>query len=174
MTYIPESVKTYGMDLAITSDSLPIPITLSEVKDALKIDFNDSDTYLTSLLDGAFREVELYTQKSLKVKTVVQSYKTINGLVFLAYTPVNSISSVKNFAGTDVEYSTSKNYSKLEAYSDSGIAITYVTGFTTLPADIKNAIIDIVAVDFDSAVADKAKAIAEIKGRLKHYRPAYV
>jgi len=174
MTYIPEKVRTYGMDLIITSDSLPIPITLTEVKQTLSIDYNDSDTYLTRLLEGAFREVELYIQKGLKTKTIVQSYKTINGTVELMFSPVQSITSVKNFNNEDVTYTTSHNNTKLNAYSDSGIIITFVGGFTTLPTDIKNAIIDIVAVDYDNAVGDKAKAIAEIKGRLRHYRPKYV
>lgn len=174
MTYLPENVRTYGMDLTVTSDSLPIPITLTEVKQTLAIDFDDSDTYLTRLLDGAFREVELFIQKGLKTKTIVQSYKTINGTVELMYSPIQSITSVKDFNNADVIYTLSHDKTKLTSYSDSGIIITFVGGFTTLPTDIKNAIIDIVAIDYDNKVDDKAKAIAEVKNRLRHYRPMYV
>lgn len=174
MTYIPETIRTYGMDLAITSDSLPIPITLTEVKQTLSIDFNDNDDYLTRLLEGAFKEVELFIQKGLKTKTIVQSYKTINGTVELMFSPVQSITSVKNFNNENVTYTTSHNNTKLNAYSDSGIVITFVGGYTTLPTDIKNAIIDIVAIDYDNTVGDKEKAIAEVKHRLRHYRPKYV
>lgn len=174
MTYLPEKVRTYGMDLVITSDSLPIPITLAEVKETLAIDFVDNDAYLTRLLEGAFKEVELFIQKGLKTKTIVQSYKSINGTIELVFSPVQSITSVKNFKNEDLTYTTSHNNTKISAYSDSGIIITFVGGYTTLPTDIKNAIIDIVAVDFDNEVADKAKAIADVKNRLRHYRPKYV
>lgn len=174
MAYYPETLRTSGMDLQITSDLLPIPITLAEVKEVLNIDFNDKDSYLNALLQGAFHEVELYTQKGLKTKTIVQSYQTINGTIELCFSPVQSITSVKDFSGNDVTYTASYNNTKITAKSDVGIVITFIGGYTALPTDIKYAIIDIIAVDFDNTVADKAKAIAEVKDRLKHYRPAYV
>jgi hypothetical protein len=43
-----------------------------------------------------------------------------------------------------------------------------------LPFDIENAVLDIVAVDYDQAVEDKKLAIRAIKERIRHYRPIYV
>ena len=71
MTYELELVRTHGMDLVITSDALAIPITLTEVKDHVNVDFADEDNKLTALLGSAFREVELFIEKGLKTKTVV-------------------------------------------------------------------------------------------------------
>lgn len=162
------------MDLVIVSDSLAIPITLSDVKEHLSIDFDDQDTYLQNLLESSFREVELFINKGLKTKTIRQSYKTINGTVELMFSPVQSITSVTDFNLNALDYTTSYDLTKVNAYSDSGIIITFTGGYTTLPKDIEYAILDIIAVDFDKDITDKGKAIKEIKDRIRHYRPKYV
>lgn len=175
MTYELEPVRTQGMDVTIVSDALVIPITLTEVKDHVNVDFTDSDAQLTALLASAFREVELFTEKGLKTKTARLSYTEINGTVQLPFDPIQSITSVTdldNVAITDYELSGDKT--KLSAYSASGIKITYVCGFTTLPADLKNAILDIIAIDFDNKVEDKRLALKAVKDRIRHYRPLYV
>lgn len=174
MAYELESVRTQGMDLTILSDGLEIPITLTEVKAHLSIDFNDQDVYLSALLASAFREVELFTQKSLKLKSIRQSYKQINGCVQLAYSPVTTITSVKDFNNTDLSYEKSFDGSKIYAYSQNGIVITFSAGFTTIPPDLKYAILDIVSMDFDNKVDDKKLALKAIKDRIRHYRPQYV
>lgn len=175
MSYELESIRTQGMDLTIVSDTLPIPITLAEVKTHLSVDFNDQDDFITALLASAFREVELFTDKALKTMTLRQSYTEINGTIQLSLTPVQSITSVTDLANVAItNYTLSGDKTKLSAYSASGIKITYVSGFTVLPADIKNAILDIIAVDFDNKVEDKRLALKAIKDRIRHYRPLYV
>lgn len=178
MTYQLESVKTHGMDLVVTSDSLPIPITLDTVKQHLNIDFNDHDDKLNALLASAFREVELFTECGLKTKTVRLSYEQINGTILLPYAPIQSITSVTNNEGTSLvlgtDYELSGEKTKLSAYNSNGIKLTYVCGFASLPKDIENAILDIIAVDFDNKVEDKRLALKEIKDRIRHYRPIYV
>lgn len=162
------------MDVTITSDALTIPITLAEVKTHLNVDFADQDTQLTSLLASAFREVELFTQKSLKTKTVRQSYKEINGLVELVYSPIQSITSVTDINNVTLAYTTSVDKTKVNAYSENGIKITFIAGYATLPSDLRTAILDIIAVDFDNKVEDKRIALRSIKDRIRHYRPIYV
>jgi len=177
MAYELESVRTQGMDLTVVTDSIAVTsiIPLSEVKVHLNVDFNDSDAKITELLKSAFREVELFTQKSLKTKTVRQSYVEINGTIELAYTPVQSVISVTDSNLVVLtDYTTSFDLTKFSAYSASGIVITYTAGYSSLPADIKNAILDIVAVDYDDTVADKRLALKEVKDRIRHYRPMYV
>ena len=178
MGYDLESVKTQGMDLVVTSDSLPIPITLATVKEHLNVDFNDQDDKITALLASAFREVELFTECGLKTKTVRLSYTQINGTVLLPYGPVQSITSVFDLDGKalvlDTDYELSGEKNKLIAYNGAGIKIVYVCGFTSLPKDIENAILDIIAVDFDNKVEDKRLALKAIKDRIRHYRPVYV
>lgn len=178
MAFELEVVKTQGMDLVVTSDSLPIPISLSVVKEHLNIDFNDEDDKLTALLASAFREVELFIECGLKTKTVRLSYTQINGTVLLPYAPIQSITSVTDFDGTPLviekDYSLSGEKTKLSAYNGGGIKVTYIAGFTLLPKDIENAILDIIAVDFDNKVEDKRLALKAIKDRIRHYRPVYV
>jgi cystathionine beta-lyase/cystathionine gamma-synthase len=156
MTYELESVRTQGMDLTVVTDSIAVTtiIPLSEVKAHINVDFSDSDAKITELLKSAFREVELFIQKALKTKTVRQSYVEINGTIELAFSPIQSIISVTDsdlVAFTD--YTTSFDNTKISAYSASGIVITYTAGFTSLPADIKNEILDI------KAIADVAHSV---------------
>jgi hypothetical protein len=178
MAYDLEGVKTQGMDLVVTSDSLPIPISLSIVKEHLNVDFNDQDTKITALLASAFREVELFTECGLKTKTVRLSYTQINGTVLLPYAPIQSITTVTDMygvalvLGTDYELSGEKN--KLSAYNAGGIKITYVCGYSSLPKDLENAILDIISIDFDNKVEDKRLALKAVKDRIRHYRPVYV
>jgi uncharacterized phiE125 gp8 family phage protein len=178
MAYDLESVKTQGMDLVVTSDSLPIPITLSQVKDHLNVDFTDQDDKITALLASAFREVELFTELGLKTKTVRLSYTQINGTIPLPFAPIQSITSVTNMSGTALvlgtDYELSGEKSKLSAYNSDGVKVTYVCGFTSLPRDIENAILDIIAIDFDNKVEDKRLALKSVKDRIRHYRPIYV
>lgn len=178
MTYELESVKTQGMDLVVTSDSLPIPISLDAVKLHLNVDFTDQDDKLTALLASAFREVELFTECGLKTKTVRLSYTQINGTIQLPYAPIQSITSVTDMNGNTLvlgtDYELSGEKSKLSAYNGGGIKVTYVCGFSTLPKDIENAILDIIAIDFDNKAEDKRLALKEVKDRIRHYRPIYV
>lgn len=177
MSYELESVRTQGMDLTVVTDSIAVTtiIPLSEAKAHINVDFSDDDAKITELLKSAFREVELFTQKALKTKTIRQSYVEINGTVELAFTPVQSVISVTD---SDLvvltDYTTSFDSTKFSAYSASGIVITYTAGYASLPADLKNAILDIVAVDYDDTVQDKRLALREVKDRIRHYRPMYV
>lgn len=175
MTYELEPVRTQGMDITIVSDALAIPITLTEVKEHLNVDFTDQDDKLTALLASAFREVELFTEKGLKTKTVRLSYTEINGTVQLPFDPIQSITTVTDIDGVTItDYDLSGDKTKLSAYSASGIKITYVCGFATLPQDLKNAVLDIIAIDFDNKVEDKRLALKAVKDRIRHYRPLYV
>jgi uncharacterized phiE125 gp8 family phage protein len=177
MTYELESVRTHGMDLTVITDTIAVTsvITLSEVKSHINVDFNDNDAKIIELLKTAFREVELFTQKALKTKTIRQSYIEINGTIELAYTPVQSITSVTDSdLVTLTDYTKSFDNTKISSYSASGIVVTYSAGYTTLPSDLKNAILDIVLVDYDDSVVDKRLALKEVKDRIRHYRPLYV
>jgi hypothetical protein len=126
------------------------------------------------LLASAFREVEIFTQKALKTKTLRQSFKEINGTIELVYSPVQSITSVTDANNVALAYTSSVDKTKISAYSANGIKITFVAGYTSLPADLRNAVLDIVAVDFDNKVEDKRLALKAIKDRIRHYRPIYV
>jgi hypothetical protein len=96
----------------------------------------------------------------------------------LPFAPIQSITTVVDFDNKalvlDTDYELSGEKTKLSAYNGGGIKITYVCGFTSLPKDIENSILDIIAVDFDNKVEDKRLALKAIKDRIRHYRPIYV
>jgi uncharacterized phiE125 gp8 family phage protein len=178
MSYELDSVRTQGMEVVVISDLFPIPITLAKAKNYLNVDFTEHDDRISSLISSAFREIELFTELGLKPKTVRLSYTEINGTVLLPFYPIKSITSVTDLDGlalvNEIDYQLSNEKNKLSCYNSNGIVITYECGYTSLPRDLENAILEIVGVDFDNKSEDKRVALKSIKDRIRHYRPIYV
>ena len=124
---------------------------LAEIKNFLRIDFDNDDNLLKELLKSAIRQCELYTSKSLYQKTYkFSTYKNVTNILNLPYSPLISITSVniidKN--NNSIEYI---NYT-LDTISSSiifkslpndfyRIDITYKSGYTQLPNDIKQGLL---------------------------------
>lgn len=53
-----------------TEGSVTEPVTLTEVKTWLKVDFTDDDTLLTSMIKGARQSIEQYLNLALVAKTI--------------------------------------------------------------------------------------------------------
>lgn len=178
MAYIPEVVKTRGLEIKMVEEITPLAevVTLDQVKTHLNIEIsnNDDNQKLSDLRYSAIHEVETYIQKNLKPKRMIQSYIEVNGTIDLYYGPVTEIESVKDAAGADLSHTVSELNQKISAYSSGGMVVTYIGGYLPLPFDISNAVLDIIAVDYDQAVEDKKLAIRAIKERIRHYRPIYV
>lgn len=178
MAYIPEVVKTRGLEIKMVEEITPLSevVTLDDVKRHLSIEINDNtnNQKLSDLRYSAIREVETYILKNLKPKRMIQSYIEVNGTIDLYYGPVTEIESVKDAAGNNLSHTVSELNQKITAYNSGGMVVTYVGGYLPLPFDIQNAVLDIIAVDFDNSVEDKKLAIRAIKERIRHYRLVYV
>lgn len=178
MAYIPEVVKTRGLEIKMVEEISPLSqvVTMDQIKQHLNIELNDdsNNTKLDMLKYSAIHEVETYIQKNLKLKRMIQSYIEVNGTIDLYYGPVTEIESVKDSAGNNLSHTVSDLNNKITAYNSGGMVVTYIGGYLPLPYDIQNAVLDIIAVDFDNAVEDKKLAIRAIKERIRHYRPVYV
>lgn len=178
MAYIPEVVKTRGLEIKMVEEISPLSqvVTMDQIKQHLNIELNDdsNNTKLDMLKYSAVHEVETYIQKNLKLKRMIQSYIEVNGTIDLYYGPVTEIESVKDSAGNNLSHTVSDLNNKITAYNSGGMVVTYIGGYLPLPYDIQNAVLDIIAVDFDNSVEDKKLAIRAIKERIRHYRPVYV
>jgi hypothetical protein len=178
MAYIPEVVKTRGLEIFTVEEISPLSevVTMDQIKEHLNIELNDdsNNQKLDMLKYSAIHEVETYIQKNLKLKRMIQSYIEINGTIDLYYGPVSEIETVKDSAGNDLSHTVSDLNNKITAYNSGGMVVTFIGGYSPLPYDIQNAVLDIIAVDFDNSVEDKKLAIRAIKERIRHYRPVYV
>lgn len=83
--------------LAVTVEPAAEPLTLTEVKEALRIDGTDEDTLLTRLIKTARRLVEAQTGITIVSTTYrlrIEGFRGYSGAIELPRTPVTSVSSV--------------------------------------------------------------------------------
>lgn len=127
-------------------------IKLTEIKNFLRIDFDDDDNLLKELLKSAIKQCELYISKSLVQKIYKFSiYNSINNnLVELPYPPIISIESVSiidknnnsinyiNYLLDTISNTIIFNVLPSNFYR---IDITYKSGYAEIPDDIKQGLL---------------------------------
>lgn len=126
-------------------------IDLAEIKNFLRIDFDDDDNLLRELLKTAVKQCELYISKSLSEKNYKLSvYECATNTLNLPYPPVISVNSITiiDKYNNNIEYT---NY-LLDTISNKiifrnlpnnfyRIDIIYTSGYTKIPDDIKQGIL---------------------------------
>lgn len=128
-------------------------ISLEEIKNYLRIDFNNDDILLQNALNTATRQCELSISKSLNIKTYILSYfSNISQLVKLKFDPIISITKVividnynqhtqlnENEYNFDNINSTIKFKKQLINFYR--VDIYYRAGFEKIPEDLKQGIL---------------------------------
>lgn len=137
----------------VTTDLAAEPVSLAEAKEYMEIDFSDFDDLITSLIKSARLASERFTGLSYGTKTI--SLTANNECeIQLPLGPVQSITSVKNTDGDDLDYSSfgfdnpvitliNPSFSLLSVGStipNRIVNLIYETGFTDCPEDLKTAI----------------------------------
>lgn len=80
----------------LKTESKELPISLEEVKNFLKVDFEDDDELIAKLIKTATNQCETYIDKTLILKTYIYSiYGLKEESVFLPYPPVISVDKVE-------------------------------------------------------------------------------
>ena len=121
------------LQIEVIEDLATEPVTLTEAKSFLGIDFNDFDTLITTLITSSRLESERVTGKAYGAKLIQvtgNSYTDNTGEVVKIY-PVTPFVSAEVWADED-------------ANAD----YQYNAGFTTCPEDLKTAILMRVATGF--------------------------
>jgi uncharacterized phiE125 gp8 family phage protein len=145
------------IDIKQTESSPTEPVTLAQVKSHCKVDGSDDDTLLTSLITQVRRRVENYCAISVVTKTNILT-ANICGEDWLPYGPIVTIDDVQYREGTntdgtpdyeelvDDDFSSYGEDHKVFKSTQTGVhKITYTTGYTTVPDDLKLAILNEVA-----------------------------
>jgi len=83
-------------DFKVTTDSGAEPVTINDVKQFLKIDFENDDDLIASLIVSARNWCEKYTSRTFIAKTVTGHFEGDgnDGKINLPYPPIDSVTSV--------------------------------------------------------------------------------
>lgn len=130
--------------------------SLANVKSYLGITADTYDDELTRLISVATKFIQRLTGRSLESATYTQTHRLDELIIFLQEYPVDSITSIVDEDGNEI---TSDSYTLFESEAvielDADITrysledykkltITYVAGYSTIPADLEQAAIDYV------------------------------
>lgn len=129
-----------------------------DVKEALRISFDDDNQYIRDLINAARKAIEKHCGISIGTQSL-KSILDLNGYeeVEIPYGPVQSISAIRYKTGYG-EYTTNE-----DDYDTDGLEfktfipfitgrweITYTAGYTTIPYDLKNAWVRLVGYYYEN------------------------
>ena len=155
------------------------PITLEEAKIFLRIDTDEENTLLESLISAARLYAEKYTTRSFITQTWEMRTRTVAERLFLPYPPVQMVESVvvDGVTVTQDKYillpeDTLYCMTPLYSVTPSGIVITYTAGYgdtpQSVPRDIRQAILITVAGLYENR--ETGGVSPEARELLKPYR----
>ncbi|MDN5248250.1 MAG: head-tail connector protein [Wolbachia endosymbiont of Tyrophagus putrescentiae] len=151
------------------SKSGAFPVTLEEVKTFLRIENNQNDDQLIlSLIAMSTDYAEWHMEKSLMKQTwQISCEGHIPRRIYLSYGPVQKIISVTS-RNQKLEYYFSSVGSYIESTNTQELNITYEAGYDNVPGQIKQGLIQHVAILYKNRESDISSHLSEIK---KVYSP---
>lgn len=143
-----ESVAPINTVLAVKFDSAfypydTEPVTLQEVKDYAKIDYDDDDTLITALITEAREQLEKYTGLAFIIKTMTCQLQNDCGDIEIPYGPIYGEldpTLITDYDGNEISIQTyGLDYLSIRTKA-SFIQIICSTGFEDCPESLKTAI----------------------------------
>lgn len=158
-------------------------LSTQDVKDALKINYSDDNTYLRDIINGARKNIEKYCSISIGLQTLqtiidVYAYQEYE----IPFGPVYDITNfkMKTAAGTYTTATANKDYETdmldfktFIPYSTGRWQINYRAGYQNIPLDLKAVWIRLVAFYFENR-GDMDTIPNTIKRDLMNYKRLYV
>lgn len=130
--------------------SITEPVSLSDMKEYLRIDFDDDDTLITSMITTARMACEKYLGMVLVDTTVKAYYKNGGDLIQLMYGPIKETDGMPviiSGAKTDDEITGNGNQVWLACTGDR--TLTYDSGWSDVPEWARLAIMQQVAWNYE-------------------------
>lgn len=156
----------------MTTPPATLPVSLSTAKQFLRIDGSAEDASLTALIEGSSRMVEAYLRRALVERTYTIYSKNAT-VIPLPYPPIVQVVSVTNEYDEDVAYGQSLEIVPPYITIDGGnglVTVVYKAGFSTIPQDIQNEILNIVLPQYEGRGTDYQKQIHSALQRISHHR----
>lgn len=142
------------------------PVTLAEAKNYCRVTFTADDTLITMLITQSREAVEAATGLSLIPKNVVTYFNNISGNFDIPFGPVD-IDSLELFdmnqdgleiTGTNLQL-VGYEFPKLVFPKYANLKATYDAGYTTIPMDLKIAILDQISYSYENRGLDSDTGI---------------
>lgn len=182
---LPDRPLTLGLDWAVSVAPVSYPVTLTEAKNFLRVDYSNDDDLINSIIEAATEQAEKFLNRSISSKTVVFTYDSFSNSIQLPYPPYQSIDQVdviyKDSTTTltvDEDYylyGTNDLTIKFERiYKGYQLQITAQVGYSTVPALIKQGILKLIARMYefreDFMMGTNAKEINDSFKLLSNYK----
>jgi hypothetical protein len=154
-------MSIYINGIAILADAVVEPVSLTDAKTWLRVDYDDDNVLINNLISAARVHIEKLTGCSL-VNKVIRTNIELTGsepmvwMVDLPYTPLNCVDEVKYKNGINMFTTLVKDQDfeiiggKIWFYAPGYYIIKYQAGFSTLPTDLKNDILTLVAWAYEN------------------------
>lgn len=144
-------------DVTTTVEPVSEPITLAQAKNYLKVDFDDDNDLITSLIASARVRLEKYAGIAMSPRTL-QVVAYVDEFIELPYAPLNNITKVEYWDNSNwVEmslgdyYILGTTYKKLYMVANNRMEyrFTYTCGYTTIPQPMITALYKLIADLYD-------------------------
>lgn len=109
-----------------------------------KIDTDEEDSLIESLIIAARRMCENYVGINFKARTVVVTINNLNGGTYLPYGPVGTVASVSDIDGNVLEAGnykiTGSQFKQVQWPTEDYLVVTYTGGYVDCPNDLLTAV----------------------------------
>lgn len=152
------------IEVEVVTDVEVEPVTLTEVKQHLNLqfdtegsyEFNDDDTRLTALITQSREELEQYTGLSFGPKTLKAILRNDCGGIEIPFGPVTDLASIKDVDGNTLTETTQyvvrgNQFKWIESPCACYLEVNYDAGYETLPAGLKRALLEEIAFRYSNA-----------------------
>ena len=127
------------------------PVTLEEAKNFCKIDVDDDDTLITSLITAARRMCEDYTNIGFINREVTAVINNGNGGSYLPYGPIGEILSITDNDGAELEADIQGvQWKQVVSPRLERMTVVYSGGYEVLPNDLKTALLNVIMWLYDN------------------------
>jgi len=158
--------SNFIIDYTLT-DTAPVtePVTLAEAKLYCRVSTSVDDNQISLMIKQAREAIEVGTGLSLIPKNAVVWFTNFNGSFNLPYGPVNSFTSLIDENNNTIDAAdytlVGGKFPMLTRPLWQNLKATYTVGYTTIPNDLKIAILDQVSYDYENRGLDSNTGICE-------------
>lgn len=157
----------------LVSMSQSEPVTLAEVKLWGKIEHDDEDDVLDSLITSCRDELERYLKIAFVTQTWRDDFECMHDAVYSPRLPLTAVSmTVVGAAYTDFKFNQATGRVKIDQpIYNADIVVIYTSTVTALQPVLKTALLDLISYRFDNrGNAESMQMPMDIKNRIQHMR----
>lgn len=158
------SYSNYIIDFTLTpTGTIVEPVTLAEAKTYCRVTTTADDAQIELMIRSAREAVEAATGLSLIPKGAVVWFSNFNGKFELPFGPMVTFTSLITEAGNTLDATgytlIGGQFPTLQRPTYANLKATYSVGYTSVPSDLKLAILDQVSYDYENRGLDSDTGI---------------